>query len=266
MVLRRRVRREAAMGGHESDVPLIATRDLAAGYNSVPVVRDLNLRVSAGQIVALLGANGAGKTTTVLSMAGELKPISGAVYSNGARETAALHVRARTGLAYIGEERSIFMAMTVSENLRVARADAAVAYELFPELEKLRSRRAGLLSGGEQQMLALARSLGRKPQLILADELSLGLGPLVVDRLLVALRDAADGVTGGRRPGILLVEQHAQKAVRYADYVYVLRDGRVALEGRASEIRGRIGEVQELYLSSTRAARSVSTRRPADEL
>jgi branched-chain amino acid transport system ATP-binding protein len=233
-------------GAPDGDEPLIATRGLSAGYGAIAVVRDINIEVRRGQVVALLGPNGAGKSTTVLSLAGELKPLAGGVYSKGVREYKPLFRRARSGLAYVGEERSVFMTMTVAENLRVARSDTAIAYSLFPELKPLSGRRTGLLSGGEQQMLALARVLGRQPSLLLADELSLGLAPLVIDRLLTAVREAADK----EGLGVLLVEQHVEKALHYADYVYVLRRGEIIIEGTAASIRGRVNELQDSYLST----------------
>jgi branched-chain amino acid transport system ATP-binding protein len=228
--------------------PLIATKDLYAGYGSAAILRNVEIKVAAGQVVALLGPNGAGKTTTVLTLAGELKPQQGQVLYNGVASHSPLFRLARRGLAYVGEDRTVFMSLTVSENLRVARVDNDLAYGLFPELRQLARRRTGLLSGGEQQMLALARVLGRRPSLLLADELSLGLAPMIVDRLLTAIRTAADE----QGLGVLLVEQHAEKALKVADYVYVLRRGEVIIEGAATDIRGRLHEVQDAYLAATK--------------
>jgi branched-chain amino acid transport system ATP-binding protein len=230
-----------------TEPPLVATKGLFAGYGPASILRNVEIQVAKGQVVALLGPNGAGKTTTVLTLAGELKPQKGEVIHNGKADHSPLFRRARNGLAYVGEDRTVFMSLTVAENLRVARADNEQAYTLFPELSKLARRRTGLLSGGEQQMLALARVLGRQPRLLLADELSLGLAPLVVDRLLAAIRTVADE----RGLGVLLVEQHAEKALNYADYVYVLRRGEVIIEGSAADIRGRLSDVQDAYLTAT---------------
>ena len=228
--------------------PLIETRKLSAGYGGVPAVRDLDISVAPGEIVALLGPNGAGKTTTLLTLAGELGPISGEVLFEGTPTKAPLHQRAKRGVALVTEERSVFMGLTTAANLRLGRGDPAKALELFPELDKLMRRRAGLLSGGEQQILTLARALAAEPKLLLADELSLGLAPLVVQRLLRAVRQAAD-----RGLGVLLVEQHALQALKLANRAYVLRRGRVVLEGPAAELLDRFGEIEQSYLAGPSA-------------
>jgi branched-chain amino acid transport system ATP-binding protein len=225
---------------------LIECRGLSAGYGAMAVVRDLDLHVDAGEVVALLGPNGAGKTTTLLTLGGELAPLAGEVRFRGEPTRAPLHARCRAGMSFLTEERSVIMGLTARENLRLAGVDPAVAVELFPELGPLLKRSAGLLSGGEQQMLSLARALGRSPRVLLADELSLGLAPLVVDRLLTALRRAADesGV------GVLLVEQHVRRALRCADRVYVMERGRVALAGPVAEVRDQLGDIEAAYLAT----------------
>ena len=225
---------------------MLEARSLCAGYGPTRVVHDLDLVVSAGEVVALLGPNGAGKTTTLLSLAGEIQPQRGEVLMAGRPVRSPTHRRARAGLGYITEERSVFMQLTVLDNLRVAGVDARVAMDLFPELQAFGRRKAGDLSGGQQQMLALARMLARQPTLLLADELSLGLAPLVVKRLLAALRAAADN----HRVGVLLVEQHVRQAMAVADRVYVLSQGRVTLQGPAAEVRDRIDEVEAAYLAT----------------
>jgi len=224
---------------------LLQTKGLSAGYGGQPVVHDVDISVAEGEIVALLGANGAGKTTTLLTMAGELPAIGGEVLLDGEATKAPLHKRARAGLGYITEERSVFMGLSARDNLRCGGVSPSRALELFPELERVMGTRGGLLSGGEQQMLTLARALGRKPRLLLADELSLGLAPLVVDRLLKAVRAAADTGTG-----VLMVEQYARKALDYADRVYVMSGGRVRMELSASEGRARLADIEAAYLSA----------------
>lgn len=230
-----------------NDVPdegvLLAAVGLSAGYGGRPMVHDVDLEVRAGEVVALLGPNGAGKSTTLATLAGELAPLGGEVVCLGKAGNAPLYKRARAGLSFTPEERSVFSRLSVADNLGVGSVKPATAIELFPELEKLMGRPAGLLSGGEQQMLTLARALGRKPRVLLADELSLGLAPLVVDRLLAAVRKAADeGV------GVLLVEQHSRKALSVADQAIVMRQGRIVLRGTAESLSRRTEEVEAAYL------------------
>jgi ABC-type branched-subunit amino acid transport system ATPase component len=216
---------------------------LRAGYGKVEIVRDLDLHVDEGEVVALLGPNGAGKTTTISTLSGELRALGGDVRLFGARTDAPLHVRARQGLGLVSQERAVLMDLTARENLRVSRCDVGRATKLFPELESHLDRRVGLLSGGQQQMLALARCLARECRLLLVDELSLGLAPLIVDRLLRAVRAAADAGTA-----VLLVEQHIHKALAVADRVLVMTRGTIALEGNAAELGGHLDEIQDAYL------------------
>ncbi|WP_292605147.1 ATP-binding cassette domain-containing protein [Nocardioides sp. REDSEA-S30_B4] len=216
---------------------LLSVDNLQAGYGDHPVVRDLCLQVHAGEVVALLGPNGAGKSTTLLTLAGDLSPIAGVVRMFGADSTDPLHRRARRGMALVTEERSVLMGLTVAENLRLGRCDVARAIALFPELERLMNRRCGLLSGGEQQIVTLARAIAREPRLLLADELSLGLAPLVVRRLLETVRQAADedGI------GALLVEQHVSQVLRIADRAYVMDRGRIVFSGDPADVARHIG-------------------------
>lgn len=223
---------------------------LTAGYGAQAVINDVDITVGAGEIVALFGANGVGKTTTLLAVSGVLPVSSGEVRIQGEPVTSPLYQRARSGLGFVTEERSVFKALTVAENLRVGGVEVQTALELFPELDKRLNVRAGLISGGEQQMLSLARALGRKPTLLLADELSLGLAPLVVTRLFLALREAA--TTSGT--GVLLVEQHVRKALHYVDRVYVMRRGRIAMSLSAAEASARIDDIESAYLASEAVA------------
>ena len=228
--------------------PLLECRGLAAGYGAVAVVRDLDLRVEEGEVVALIGPNGAGKTTTLLTLAGELPSLAGEVVFRGAATKAPLFRRARRGMGLVTEERSVFMQLSTEENLRVAGVAKADAVALFPELEPLMARTAGLLSGGEQQMLTLARAVARDPSLLLIDELSLGLAPVIVKRLLQTVREVANE----RSTGILLVEQHVRQALHVADRVYVMQRGRIAMSGTGDEVHGRINELEATYLSAPR--------------
>ncbi|OAA24692.1 amino acid/amide ABC transporter ATP-binding protein 2, HAAT family [Frankia sp. EI5c] len=213
--------------------PVLTARGLSAGYGDAgPVVRDLDLDLRPGEIVTLLGPNGAGKTTTLLALSGALRPRSGMVCWAGRPTTAPLYQRARAGLALVPEDRSVIMDLTVRENLRIGRADTSLALETFPELAEHLDRRAGLLSGGQQQMVALARALARRPRALLADELSLGLAPRLAERLLGVVRAAADGGLA-----VLLVEQHVRSALAVADQVVVLRHGQVAWSGPARRAR-----------------------------
>jgi branched-chain amino acid transport system ATP-binding protein len=223
---------------------VLRASNLCAGYRGHPVVRDLDLHVEAGEVVALLGANGAGKTTTLLTFAGLLPIVSGEVSLFGRPTVSPLYRRARSGMSLVLEDRSLFMNLTVAENLRVARCDASRALDLFPELRPLLRRTVGLLSGGEQQMLTLSRAIARQPKLLMADELSLGLAPLVVQRLLAAVRQAAD--TQG--VGVLLIEQHVKQALRYADRVYVLRRGQVVFRADADKAKDQLSELEGAYL------------------
>ncbi|MGH2939689.1 MAG: ABC transporter ATP-binding protein [Solirubrobacterales bacterium] len=232
--------------------PVISVREMSTGYAGQPVVHDLSFEVMPGEVLCLLGPNGAGKTTTMLALAGELPLIAGEVEFAGVKRNAPLYKRARNGMAYVTEERSVFKGMSLRDNLRIGGVSAEEAVALFPELGKRMAVRGGLLSGGEQQMLTLARALGRKPRLLLADELSLGLAPLVVDRLLTAVRQAADE----SRTAVIMVEQHAHKALAYTDHAIVIRRGRVGLDLAGEEARGRIGEVEQAYLTAAGGAAS----------
>ncbi|MBS1879361.1 MAG: ATP-binding cassette domain-containing protein [Actinobacteria bacterium] len=226
--------------------PVISVKEMSTGYAGQPVVHGLSFEVMPGEVLCLLGPNGAGKTTTMLALAGELPLLGGEVEFAGVKPRAPLYKRARNGMSYVTEERSVFKGMTLRDNLRIGGVNPKEAVELFPELGRRMGVRGGLLSGGEQQMLTLARALCRKPRLLLADELSLGLAPLVVDRLLAAVRQAADE----RGTAVIMVEQHAHKALKYTDHAIVMRRGRVGLDLTGEQARTRIGEVEQAYLTS----------------
>jgi branched-chain amino acid transport system ATP-binding protein len=202
------------------------------------VIRDVSITVGPGEVVALLGANGAGKTTTLRVVSGVVRPVSGRVSLDG-DDLASLSptARARRGIAHVPEGRGVFFGLTVAEHLRLGhrgeRLDEDVAYSNFPKLEALRNRRAGLLSGGEQQMLAVGRALARKPRLLLLDELSLGLAPIIVEHLLPIVREYA--TESGC--AVLLVEQHVHLALEVADRGYVLSHGEIVLQNSADALR-----------------------------
>jgi branched-chain amino acid transport system ATP-binding protein len=195
---------------------------LTAGYGSLAACRDVDLNVNDGEVVALLGPNGAGKTTLLRALAGAIRPMRGTVKLAGEPISAAPHSRFRRGLVMIPEERAIFARQSVRDNLRLGRNGLA-ALDHFPELTPLLSRRAGLLSGGEQQMVSIGRALAADPKVLLIDELSIGLAPLIVDRLLAAVRTAAKE----RNVAVLLVEQQARRALEASDRFYVMKQGTV---------------------------------------
>jgi branched-chain amino acid transport system ATP-binding protein len=237
---------------------------LAAGYREVPVVRDLNLEVRPGEVVALLGPNGAGKTTTLETIAGLNRPLAGTIELSGEPIGGKpAHLLARKSLALVPEGRALFPGLTVREHLKLAGRQAGAGrpsgsgrpsgedelLEMLPELRKCLGRKAGLLSGGEQQMLAVGRALVTRPRLLLVDEMSLGLAPVIVERLLPILRRAADELGSS----VLFVEQHVALALEVADRAYVLTHGRIALEGPAAELRGRRELLAASYLGESAA-------------
>ena len=234
---------------------LLTIEGLAAGYDQAPVIRGLDLTVGAGEVVALLGANGAGKTTTLRVISGLVRPMQGRVAYEGqdlARVSATQ--RARRGIVHVPEGRGIFYGLTVAEHFRLGyqgtRPDEETAYSNFPKLRELRTRRVGLLSGGEQQMLAVGRALARTPRLLLLDELSLGLAPMIVESLLPVVREYAQK----SGCGVLLVEQHVQLALEVADRGYVVSHGEIVLHDRVEALRADRQLLVSSYLGEQRAA------------
>jgi branched-chain amino acid transport system ATP-binding protein len=226
---------------------MLAIQNLHAAYGKVEVLHGISLEVPKGKLVTLIGSNGAGKTTTMRAISGMIKPKSGSVQLDG-RDITGLdsHRIARAGLAHSPEGRRVFATMSVTDNLllgafpRFTRArprgdvqnDLERALELFPRLKERRTQLAGTLSGGEQQMLAMARAVMLNPEVILLDEPSMGLAPILVDEVFrIIARLKSEGVT------MLLVEQFAQAALNVADYGYVLENGSIAVHGPAASLK-----------------------------
>jgi branched-chain amino acid transport system ATP-binding protein len=226
---------------------MLKIENLEAGYGKVKVLHGISLEVPAGKVVTLIGSNGAGKTTTMKAVSGMLRPSAG-VITLGSRQIQGLesHRIARLGLAHSPEGRRVFPTLSVTDNLLLGAFprlsgsrpkgdvdhDLARALELFPRLRERRTQLAGTLSGGEQQMLAMARAVMLNPEVILLDEPSMGLAPILVDEVFrIISRLKGEGVT------MLLVEQFAAAALAVADYGYVLENGRIAVEGPADRLR-----------------------------
>jgi branched-chain amino acid transport system ATP-binding protein len=219
-----------------------------------PVVHGASLAVPAGEVTALLGANGAGKSTLVLAVGGVLRPAAGRVMVDGHDLTGRRPERIRrAGVAVVPEGRRLLSQLTVEDNLRVAtyalapataRQGRARARELFPELDKRLTIPAGALSGGEQQMLVLAQALVSQPRFVLIDELSLGLAPLIVQRLIPTIRTIAESGAG-----VLLIEQFATVALGLAERAYVMDRGRIRFSGQASELRAAPELLHSAYLA-----------------
>ena len=231
---------------------LLALEQLQVAYGGIRAVKGIDLAVDAGETVCLIGANGAGKTTTLKAITGLVRPAAGRVVYDGEDIAGRrVHEIARRGLALVPEGRGVFPQLTIEENLAMgafARRDGGIAadvervFTLFPRLKERRRQTAGTLSGGEQQMLAIGRALMSRPKLLLLDEPSMGLAPLMVERIFEVIRQiAGEGVT------LLLVEQHARLALEASHRAYVLEGGLVTLTGPARELLGD-ARIREAYL------------------
>ena len=235
---------------------LLKLSNLEANYGAVRSLQGVSLSVEEGGIVALLGANGAGKSTTLKAISGMVKPASGSIEFDGKKLIGmSPNEIVRHGIAHVPEGRKIFKDLTVAENLKMGaysrsdrsgiEDDMAMVLELFPRLNERSKQIGGTLSGGEQQMLAIGRGIMARPRLLLLDEPSLGLAPLIIADIFATLRkiNAEKGMT------LLIVEQNANVALRNAEYGYVLQVGRVAVEGKSDELRQNKGVI-ESYMGS----------------
>lgn len=235
---------------------MLAVKNINVFYGSIHAIRDVSFHVNEGEIVPLIGANGAGKTTTMHAISGLLKPKSGEiVYCGQTISRMEAHKIIRLGLAQVPEGRRVFSGLTVQQNLQMGaytrrdgkdaiQADFDMVYDLLPRLKERRSQAAGTLSGGEQQMLAIGRALMCRPKMLLLDEPSMGLSPLLVKEIFKIIRDVnRNGVT------VLLVEQNAKMALEIANRAYVLETGTIKMEGEATELANNI-EVRKAYLGA----------------
>ncbi|MFV2092074.1 MAG: ABC transporter ATP-binding protein [Hyphomicrobiales bacterium] len=233
---------------------MIKIANLEARYGAIRAVRGVSLNVGEGELVTVLGANGAGKSSMLLAIAGAIKPSGGTVHINGRNETGAAPERmVRLGVSMVPETRDVFPDLTVAENLRLGayirraktaavNADRDKMYAMFPRLAERANQAAGTLSGGEQQMLVIARAMMSAPKVLLLDEPSLGLAPTIVDQIFEMIVELkATGLS------ILLVEQNATKALQVADRAYVMRLGEIAAQGSAAEIAAA-SDLRALYL------------------
>jgi branched-chain amino acid transport system ATP-binding protein len=230
---------------------VFSCRGLAAGYAGVTVVRNLSFELSAGEVLAVLGPNGAGKTTTLLTMAGLLPRLGGEVMIDGrALPNFRPNAASKAGVVLVPDDRALFTTLTVEENLRSAIPRRGKGYDdvvdLFPALRRRWKLAAGALSGGEQQMLAVARALVQRPRTLLIDEMSMGLAPVIVEALLPIVRRVADE-TGAT---VVLVEQHVHLALEIADHAMVLAHGETILSGNAKELAGDINDLEAAYLGA----------------
>jgi len=233
--------------------PALACVGVDAGYNKIAVARNIDLSVGHKQILTVLGPNGAGKTTLLLTIAGFLAPLDGTILIDGEqlRDGSARRMN-RAGVVLVPDSRALFTELTPVQNLKLAaqrsRGSVDDVMDLFPAL-RLRSRlRVGQLSGGEQQMLAVARALIQAPKVLLIDEMSMGLAPVIVESLLPIIRRVADESDAA----VVLVEQHIQLALEVADLAAVLVHGEIIAAGTADEVRRQEAELERAYLSGER--------------
>lgn len=238
--------------------PVLSCAGLDAGYTGRPCVRGFDLELAAGEVLALLGPNGAGKTTVLMTLAGLLPSLAGEVSIEGTTvKSGNARGAAKAGLVLVPDDRSLFTTLTVEENLRLSvssrRAwprERAAVLETFPALADRLKVSAGSLSGGEQQMLAIGRALVQHPKVLLIDELSMGLAPVIVERLLPVVRAVAD--TSGA--AVILVEQHVQLALGVADRALVMRHGNQVLQGDAAELAATPQIIENAYLGEAFAS------------
>ena len=233
--------------------PLLKVESLEAGYDKVQVLWGVSLSVAGGELTTIVGANGVGKTTTLRAIVGAINPWGGRVLFRGEDVTRLTpHVKAARGLVLVPEGRQLFATMSVEENLQMGAFSKRATrkfkdnldhvYTLFPRLKERRHQRAGTFSGGEQQMLAIGRGLMSDPEVLVIDELSLGLAPVVVHQFFTALKSLQqEGLT------ILLVEQNVHLALALSNYAYVISEGRLFTEGRADELAAK-PEIRRAYL------------------
>jgi branched-chain amino acid transport system ATP-binding protein len=229
--------------------PALSVDRLDSGYHNGPVLHGVTLEVAPGEVVAMLGPNGAGKSTTLRAISGLIGVMEGEIRLAGSDlATMSPSARARAGIVHVPEDRGLFRGLTVAEHLRLGprseKLDVDAAYEYFPTLKGISSRMAGVLSGGEQQMLAMGRALARTPRVLLLDELSLGLAPLIVKSLLPVVRAYATE----HRCAVLLVEQHVHLALGIADRAYLMANGVCSASYDAHVLRNDMTLVQASYL------------------
>lgn len=230
---------------------MLKVENLSVNYGHIEALKNVSVEVKKGQICSIIGANGAGKSTLLKTISGLVKPVSGTIYFEGKSLPKKAHKIVAEGIVHVPEGRKTFSGLTIEDNLLVGgtltdksrlTANLEKQYELFPILKERKNQFAGTLSGGEQQMLAVARGLMSEPKIILLDEPSMGLAPLIVNqiyRLIAQIRQS--GIT------VLLIEQNAKKALSICDFAYVLENGRIKLSGSGEELLAS-DEVRKAYL------------------